>query len=427
MIPISSFYISSDYRETKRGIPDLAFSIRSIGLLQPLLVRPDGDRFEVLDGRRRFYAITEHLKWKGLEEGTHYIINSSVAALIAQYGANSNREDFSPREEAKIIHDIHNEGIRLAGPACQGAATGGWKISDTAKSIGRDSAFVSRLLSIFKNRELLKDASTVTEALRQIKAYKEKNITTIIRAERTKKANIAPDISIYTSKVRNTDAISFCATLEDNIIDLILTDPPFAINYDDLISTEQYDAKYEDEPAQVESLIMSLIPEYYRILKPNKYIILWTGYVVEHIVREAMKKAGFTVYNPPLIWIKIGAGGKSLQPDIRPGNVAQHAILAWKGMPELNVKGRTNVYQHPIVRSNRIHRAQMPESLTADMIEIFSFEGDIVLDTFAGSLSVLRGAFLTKRRFLGCELEIENIQDGIAYTQEWAKGLEIEE
>lgn len=50
---------------TKDGLDELAASIAAKGLIQPVCVRPaDGDRFEVIDGRRRLQAIAKLVKAK---------------------------------------------------------------------------------------------------------------------------------------------------------------------------------------------------------------------------------------------------------------------------------------------------------------------------------------------------------------------------
>ena len=41
----------------------LAEHIRKIGLIQPIVVYPDGDNFELIVGRRRFLAYKDVLKW----------------------------------------------------------------------------------------------------------------------------------------------------------------------------------------------------------------------------------------------------------------------------------------------------------------------------------------------------------------------------
>jgi DNA modification methylase len=65
----------------------------------------------------------------------------------------------------------------------------------------------------------------------------------------------------------------------------------------------------------------------------------------------------------------------------------------------------------------------MPEALTADLVQTFSYPGDLILDTFAGSLAVMRGCMLTERRFIGCEKYQENVQDAVTYTIEWFKKM----
>lgn len=40
-----------------KEIADLVPSIRSLGLLQPLLVRPNCEGFEIVAGQRRYYAL----------------------------------------------------------------------------------------------------------------------------------------------------------------------------------------------------------------------------------------------------------------------------------------------------------------------------------------------------------------------------------
>lgn len=56
---------------TKDGLDELAASIAAKGLIQPLCVRPaDGDRFEVIDGRRRHQAIAKLVKAKTWKKDT---------------------------------------------------------------------------------------------------------------------------------------------------------------------------------------------------------------------------------------------------------------------------------------------------------------------------------------------------------------------
>ena len=53
---------------------------------------------------------------------------------------------------------------------------------------------------------------------------------------------------------------------------------------------------------------------------------------------------------------------------------------------------------------NKTHTHQKPLDLQATLIEAVSEEGDLVIDPAAGSFSVLEACQLTKRNFLGCDL-----------------------
>lgn len=70
---------------------------------------------------------------------------------------------------------------------------------------------------------------------------------------------------------------------------------------------------------------------------------------------------------------------------------------------------RTNLwYIHP--SHNRNHPATFPDELVSKVIRYYSFEGDLVLDPFAGSGTVGRVAYNMQRRFLLVEKEPEYFQ-----------------
>ena len=62
-------------------VGELAASIGEVGLLQPIIVRPVGDRYEIVAGRRRFLAS------KGLGLQTiEVIIREAIKSLLAGIG-----------------------------------------------------------------------------------------------------------------------------------------------------------------------------------------------------------------------------------------------------------------------------------------------------------------------------------------------------
>jgi len=86
-------------------VSELAQSISEIGLLQPIILRADGQRYEIIAGHRRFLA---H-KSLGLTSIKALIKNmSDQDAIIARATENLSRVDLTPMEEAAIYADLIN-------------------------------------------------------------------------------------------------------------------------------------------------------------------------------------------------------------------------------------------------------------------------------------------------------------------------------
>lgn len=113
----------------EQGISDLASSIESKGLLQPILIRADeGDTYTIVAGERRFRA--------------HQRLNLPTIAAIITSGSsdeialieNIQRENLRPLEEADALQRLID--------------THGYKHDEAAKVIGKSRSTVTELLSI---------------------------------------------------------------------------------------------------------------------------------------------------------------------------------------------------------------------------------------------------------------------------------------
>ena len=84
-------------RFREEALKELVESIREKGLLQPLLVRPKGEGYELVAGERRYRAALE----AGLKEGPVLVRDlTDREALEIALVENLQREDLSPVEEA---------------------------------------------------------------------------------------------------------------------------------------------------------------------------------------------------------------------------------------------------------------------------------------------------------------------------------------
>lgn len=117
------------------ALAELADSIRSQGVLQPIIVRrhPDASgRFVVVAGERRLRAA----RIAGLAEVPCMVLagDSLREARLAQLAENLQREDLAPMEEALAI-------VRLAD-------VDELSQEDLAKRLGKSAAYISRIFSV---------------------------------------------------------------------------------------------------------------------------------------------------------------------------------------------------------------------------------------------------------------------------------------
>lgn len=126
---------------TTESVQDLVVSIKQMGLIEPIIIRPVGQRFEVIAGHRRLVAsricqldqIPCIIKRLGNEE-----------TEVMKIHENLYREDISPLDEAKHI-DYLIQHLKLS-PA---------KI---ASLIGRSPSYVAERLAIFNYPNELREA-----------------------------------------------------------------------------------------------------------------------------------------------------------------------------------------------------------------------------------------------------------------------------
>lgn len=417
------FYVSSDFREVQEELGELAQSIKDNGLINPITVVADPDgRFDVVAGRRRFKAMTEFLQFAELTENIHFLVRDCKDRLVIQLEENLRRKDFMPVEVARLIKQLHMEKISEHGAADRGRLSNGWSYEDTGKLIGRDKGFVSKMLKIADNEELVKNCTSVVEALDTVKKATTKAVLNKVaeeRAARMEKSLDYSEVKNFLRDYQNSSAMELLTALDSESVDFVLTDPPYGINLDKN-SGQDYHTVYADDPEMILATVSECIPEYYRVLKPGKFIVLWTSFTLFADLLKVMRKEGFFCSSTPLVWVKMNSTGVTSDPDRVLGSVAEVAIYGWKGShAELNIKGRQNTFPVPIVRGKRIHVAQKPEALSNELLEIFSSFGDLVLDTFTGSGSTIRACYLKRRRFIGCEMDKDNYNNSITFTMDW--------
>jgi len=216
----------------------------------------------------------------------------------------------------------------------------------------------------------------------------------------------------------NLDCISFLQKIQSNSIGLIFTDPPYIISKKTGFkslgkkSVERFAISMdfgEWDNVSLEdhvSLMRSTISEYYRVCRNGGTCIIWYDVWKIESLKRWLEEVGFKQIRL-IEWVKtnpvpINSSSNYLT------NSREVAVLGVKdGKPTFHSKYDNGIYYSPIHRDGgkRLHPCQKPLSVTVEIIKKHSNEGDIVLDTFAGSGTTFVSAKKLNRVFFGCEID----------------------
>ena len=198
-----------------------------------------------------------------------------------------------------------------------------------------------------------------------------------------------------------------------NSIDLIVTDPPYGIDYRGYKKRKgrhqtgrDQNLVANDSRFEALSMLESLSRNAARLLKPGGCLCCCAPMGGRHSSLFGQWIRIVDEYLTPketVVWDKknIGLGGhyrKSYEVVL----VARKSggPCKWNGG-----RATSNVYRHPRACSRPgVHPTPKPEALMGHFIELHSDQGDIVLDPFTGHGTSLVAARRLKRRFLGIEL-----------------------
>lgn len=140
LLPLADIHPSPNNSRIDLGdLEELAATIREHGILEPLLVAPNGDGYELIAGHRRHQAAV----MAGAAEAPCIVRRGLDDTAIAELRLieNLHRKDLAPIEEARAYKAL--------------SKLGGYKQRQLAERVGRSQAFVSKRLGLL----LLTDAA----------------------------------------------------------------------------------------------------------------------------------------------------------------------------------------------------------------------------------------------------------------------------
>lgn len=199
------------------------------------------------------------------------------------------------------------------------------------------------------------------------------------------------------NKIYNQNCLEGIKKIEDETIDLIVTDPPYCIG-----TTSNGKQGTWNDNNLVEPFFEILFSELKRVLKDGAAMYINTDWRTYPFLYPILKKY-FEI--PNLIvwdyeWIKCGGQYRFSH---------EFIIYAIKGKRKRTFSAsERDVWRiKPInwTLPTKLHNAQKPVALVEKMLLNSSAEGDIVLDTFIGSGTTAEACIRNNRNYIGFEID----------------------
>jgi len=234
--------------------------------------------------------------------------------------------------------------------------------------------------------------------------------------------DLNPDL-VKLPKLILGDYLQVAKNIPDDSVDLILTDPPYGIDYQSNFKNEKFEKIQSDEIN--EETIEQWIREMTRILKPNKHFYCFTSWKVYPIWFKIISK--YLPIKNCLIIKKKHWGLGDLEYSF--ASAYDMIIFAQKGKKPFNItslkeasESSKNDPRHTIDYTQRLpdlidwinsaefnlkmkHPTQKSIEICELLIQISSNPKEIVFDPFAGSGTTLVSARKLERNWLGIEID----------------------
>ena len=151
-------------------------------------------------------------------------------------------------------------------------------------------------------------------------------------------------------------------------------------------------------------------------------MIVFCAFEQINMVIEEGKKHGLNK-SYPLVFIK-NFSAQVLKANMKIVGATENAVVLYRDkLPKFNNNGKMifnwMVWNKDGKSTPRLHPTQKPVNVLERLIEIFTDEGDVIIDPCAGSGSTLIAARNLKRHSYGFEIE----KDFFAKASEWINGL----
>jgi DNA modification methylase len=219
------------------------------------------------------------------------------------------------------------------------------------------------------------------------------------------------------SQIINDDCYNALKNIDNNSINLILTDPPYNISRESNFTKNSTNTKFNKISIDFgdwdkEELDLDLLfSEFKRVLKPGGTVVIFYDVWKSERLKQVAENYGF---RQPRIcqWVKNNPTPINSKINYL-SNAIEFFFTFVKGKnPTFNSKYDKGIYNYPLChgKERTSHPTQKPLELFKEIIIKHSNPGDLVLDTFAGTGTTALACIQTDREYLVIERDQEYLK-----------------
>ena len=355
--------------------------------------------------RSEFKTFEEYCrsKWGMVQQSATRLIRAAETVAILQSeprGSLLPQNEYEARPLTKLEPEVQIEawsevvaqhGQDITAPKVQAIADQFLEVNDQIKQAKKEPLFTAD-----SPEELLRKAKEVKRAMNEKKL---ESLNEAIKIKQSYQFNNDYDAPI----IYNESAVEFLKKIENNSIDLLITDPPYFSEF----------SSYESFLSFINSWVFDALSK----IKDTGRAFICSGAYPKEIqayLNAFSDVAGMIVDNP-LVWTYRNTLGVTPK---KKYNLNYQLIwhLYTDNSFDLDTSITNEMFSVQDINApdgrigNRYHAWQKPDELADRLIRHTTKEGDKIIDCFAGTGTFLISAAKHKRRAIGCDVSENQIQ-----------------
>jgi ParB/RepB/Spo0J family partition protein len=410
--PIGSIIIERSERQRREltKIDELAESIFRIGLINPVVITPDG---VLIAGERRLTACKQ-LGWTSIPvQLTSDLTDYELQCIELE--ENVKRVDLPWQDQSLAIERFHKLKLQYEPD---------WSQSKTGEALGLAQGTIAQHLSvaseISSGNEKVATADKFSVARNIVERKNERKKTTALAAVDIGITSVIGEPerpAKPTVPILNVNFHEFQAAYVGPKFNLIHCDFPYGINVADAPRQNSAISDHYDDSADVYwQLCDRLASAMGNMVAESAHLIFWFSMEKYAATKDFLDGIGWQVDPFLLIWHKSDNAGVAPDPQRRFRRTYETAFFAIRGDRKLTSAGvKSASFAFPGNRDNAIHVSEKPREVLRHFLAPLCDEYSLIFDPTCGSGNALKvGLELNANAVLGLELSEEFYSNAVA-------------